>query len=343
MTILKRPNRLELSVIVGVGVAVWCLALAGVAKAQDPPPPPPVTLGPTGDFAVLSDAGPLSLGNHTLILGTGASLASTYAVLKIGDAQTRIQGDAIATQFELNPPPATITMLNYGHVTGACVTDGTTIPTSIFLHTGATCGSEVADPNSPLIGNLADAVDNEEIVDAAILCQEPTEMLPAIVLGAGKKMTIPVAAGLNVIVTPSITLGNSSVLTLSGGSADSVVLATTGSPGEGKINVGDSAKIVLAGLSPQNVWISSTPEPQGFNPPASAANASLILKNSSVINGTLHGGFTCSIGSSVTINGAIICDYGLTAGHNLTVNFKPATGLSLPDCITDDPIDLDTD
>jgi hypothetical protein len=224
MTILKRPNRLELSVIVGVGVAVWCLALAGVAKAQDPPPPPPVTLGPTGDFAVLSDAGPLSLGNHTLILGTGASLASTYAVLKIGDAQTRIQGDAIATQFELNPPPATITMLNYGHVTGACVTDGTTIPTSIFLHTGATCGSEVADPNSPLIGNLADAVDNEEIVDAAILCQEPTEMLPAIVLGAGKKMTIPVAAGLNVIVTPSITLGNSSVLTLSGGSSDMVRL-----------------------------------------------------------------------------------------------------------------------
>jgi hypothetical protein len=341
MTILKRPNRLELSVIVGVGVAVWCLALAGIAKAQDPPPPPPVTLGPTGDFAVLSDAGPLSLGNHTLILGTGASLASTYAVLKIGDAQTRIQGDAIATQFELNPPPATITMLNYGHVTGACVTDGTTIPTSIFLHTGATCGSEVADPNSPLIGNLADAVDNEEIVDAAILCQEPTEMLPAIVLGAGKKMTIPVAAGLNVIVTPSITLGNSSVLTLSGGSADSVVLATTGSPGEGKINVGDSAKIVLAGLSPQNVWISSTPEPQGFNPPASAANASLILKNSSVINGTLHGGYTCSIGSGVTINGALICDYGLTAGNNLIVNFAPATGLSLPNCITDDPIEED--
>ena len=340
MTIPKRPYRLELSAIVAVGVAVWCLALAGVAKAQDPPPPPPVTLGPTADFAILSDAGPLSLGNHTLILGAGASVASTYSNLMIGDAQTKIQGNAIATQFEQAPPPAMTTMLNYGHVKGTCVTDGG----PITLRTGATCGSKSTDPNSPLIVNLADAVDNEEIVDAAILCQEPTQTLPAIVLGAGKKMTImtTLPGELNVIVAPSITLGNSSVLTLSGGSADTVVLATTGTPGEGKINVGFSAKIVLAGgLVPQNVWISSTPEPQGLNPPASAADASLILKNSSVINGTLHGGYTCSIGSSVTINGAIICDYGLTAGHNLTVNFKPATGLSLPNCITDDPIEED--
>jgi hypothetical protein len=329
-----------LSAVVAAGLMVCGLGLGAIANAQDPPPPPPITVGPTGDFAVLSDAGPLSLGNHTLILGTGASLASTYGVLTIGDAQTKIQGDAIATQFELNPPPATITIANYGHVVGACVTDGPPSPPSILLHTGATCGSKVMDPNSPLIGNLADAVDNEEIVDAAILCQEPTETLPAINLGAGKKQTITLASGLNIIVTPSITLGNSSTLTLNGGSADSVVLATTGAPGEGKINVGFSAKIVLTGgLVAQNVWITSTPEPEGFNPPA--ADPSLTLKNSSVINGTLHGGYTCSVGSNVTINGAIICDYGLTAGHNLSVNFKPATGLSLPDCITDDPIDLD--
>jgi hypothetical protein len=336
MTILKRLYSLKLLAI-GVGATIWCLAQVGIANAQDPPPPPPITVGPTGDFAILSDSGPLSLGNHTLVLGTGASVASTYSSpLLIGDAQTKIQGDAIATEFELNPPPAATTIQNYGHVTGACVTDGG----PITLLTGATCGSKVTDPNSPLIGNLADAVDNEEIVDAAILCQEPTETLPAINLGAGKKQTITLASGLNIIVTPSITLGNSSTLTLSGGSADSVVLATPGTPGEGKINVGFSAKIVLTGgLVAQNVWITSTPEPQGFNPPA--ADPSLILKNSSVINGTIHGGFTCSIGSGVTINGALICDYGLTAGNNLIVNFKPATGLSLPNCITDDPIEED--
>lgn len=74
MTIFKKLYRLKLLAIV-VGATVWCFAQAGIANAQDPAPP--VTVGPTGDFAVLSDAGPLSLGNHTLVLGTGASVAST--------------------------------------------------------------------------------------------------------------------------------------------------------------------------------------------------------------------------------------------------------------------------
>jgi len=334
----RKRFRLELSAVFAAVVATGWLTLTGIAKAQDDPPPPPVTIGATGNFAILSDAGPLSLGNHTIVSGVGASVASTYANLVIGDAQTKIQGNAIATQFDQNPPPANTTELNYGHVAGACVTDGG----PITLHTGATCGSKVMDPDSPYIVTLGDAVDNEEVVDAAILCQTPTQTLGPIVLGAGKKETITdtLPGELNVISTPSITLGNSSTLTLSGGPTDTLVLETTGTPGEGKITVGFSAKIVLAGgLVPSNVWISSTPEPAGFNPPA--ANPSLTLKNSSVIYGTLHGGYTCLLGSSVTINGAIICDYGFTSGHNLTVNFEPATGLSLPNCITDDPIDLD--
>jgi hypothetical protein len=103
MTILKRLYSLKLLAI-GVGATIWCLAQVGTANAQDPPPPPPITVGPTGDFAILSDSGPLSLGNHTLVLGTGASVASTYSSpLLIGDAQTKIQGDAIATEFELIP------------------------------------------------------------------------------------------------------------------------------------------------------------------------------------------------------------------------------------------------
>src|ERR1700723_3228500 len=100
MRSLKKPHSLEMSAVVALGLAIWCLTLAGIAHAQDPGLPPPVTLGATADFAILSDAGPLTLGNHTLVLGTGASVGSTYSNLMLGDAETKIQGDAIATQFE---------------------------------------------------------------------------------------------------------------------------------------------------------------------------------------------------------------------------------------------------
>ncbi len=102
MFIGRRPN-LGLSAVLAASATIFCLALNGITKAQDdPPPPPPITLGPVADFVLLSDAGPASLGNHTLISG---SIGSTYSDLAIGDAQTKITGNAIATEFELAPRP----------------------------------------------------------------------------------------------------------------------------------------------------------------------------------------------------------------------------------------------
>jgi len=307
-----------LSAVLTASATIGCFALigfAGAAQAQ-------VTLGPAAQFALLADDGALDVGNHTLISGPGGNIGATYNDISIGGNNTDIIGNAVDTVFgEIMFPPATITLLNYAHVVGTCVTDGG----DIILNTGATCTHQVMDPTdtNPNIVLLGEAVDQEEVFDAAVLCQQPTQSV-TINLAAGKTKTITDTTALNVITAPNITLGNSAVLTLSGNSTDIVILETTG-----PITIGDSAKIVLAGgLVPQNVWISSTTEFVGFHKPATPPTT--MIGNSAVINGTIHGGETCSLGTGVTFNGALICDYGITAGANLTMNFKPATGISLP-------------
>ncbi len=313
----KKSNRWESRAISCLSVGVWCLALAGLANAQG------TTLGAAADFAVLSDAGPLVLGNHTIMTGVATNVGATYSNVLIGGDNTLIRGDAIATLFELGPG-ATIRLSNQAHVSGACVTDGG----AITLGVGAACGSQDTTNTSPDITLIGNAVDQEENFDQAVSCLTPTQSPPAINLAASKTMTITdtVPNGLNVISTPSITLGGSAVLTLQGGILDTVILETPGT-----LSLGYGAKIVLqGGLMPQNVWITTTTEPAGFNPPATTP--SVFLNNSSVVFGSVHGGYTCGLGSGVTITGAMICDYGITSGPNLTVHFAPATGFSLPAC-----------
>lgn len=273
MTFLKKPDKSGLPAVFVTVAAIWCLALVGIANAQ-------VTLGDAVDFAVLSDAGPLTLGNSTVISGVSTNVGATYGNIKMFGNNTKVNGDAIATLFELGPG-ATISLLNHAHVLGACVTDGG----AITLAVGATCLSQDTTGTSPDLTMIGNAVNQEEVFDQAVLCQTPTQSLAAINLAASKTKTITdtVPNGLNVISTPSITLGNSS-------------------------------------------------EPAGFNPPA--ITPSVFLNNSSVVFGSVHGGYTCGLGSGVTINGAIICDFGFTAGPNLRVHFAPATGLSLSACAT---------
>ncbi|MBF6560841.1 MAG: hypothetical protein IVW56_11155 [Candidatus Binataceae bacterium] len=315
MTPLKKSVKFGWSAVFAGSVAIWCLALAGIANAQG------VTLGAAANFALLSDAGPMTLGNSAVILGVSTNVGATYSNIKIGGNNTKINGDVIATLFE-NGPGATISLANYAHVLGACVTDGG----AITLGSGATCGSQDTTNTNPDITMIGNAVDQEENFDQAVSCEAPTQSIAAIAPAAGKTQTIALSAGLNVISTPSVAMGNSSVLILKGGSTDSVILETAGS-----FSMGFGAKIVLqGGLMAQNVFITTTTEPAGFNPPASPP--SVFINNSSVIYGTVHGGDTCTLGSGVTINGAMICDYGLTTGPNLKMNFAPATGLSLPGC-----------
>jgi hypothetical protein len=315
----RKSNRWGSRAIFGMSVGVFCLALAGLANAQG------ITLGPAADFAVLSDAGPLNLGNHTIMTGVGTNVGATYSNIMLGGNNTLIPGDVIATLFELGPG-ATIGLANHATIAGKCVTDGGAITTGI----GATCLSEDTTGTSPDITMIGNAVNQEENFDEAVSCLTPTQSLVAINLAASKTMTITdtISNGLNVISTPSITLGGSAVLTLHGGILDTVILETPGT-----LSLGFSAKIVLqGGLLPQNVWITSTTEPAGFNPPATTP--SVFLNNSSVVFGSVHGGYTCGLGSGVTITGAMICDFGMTSGPNLTVHFAPATGFSLPACVS---------
>jgi len=313
----RKSNNWKLWSSFSLAVGFWCFALIGSANAQG------VTLGPAADFALLSDAGPLTLANHTVMTGVGTNVGATYSNVVVGGNNSVIRGEVIATLFEKGPG-ATIGLTARAFVLGACVTDGGAITTG----TGAVCLSKDTTGTNPALTMIGNAVNQEENFDAAVSCLAPTQSLAAINLAdsATKTITDTILNGLNVISTPSITLGNSSVLTLTGGILDTVVLETPGA-----LSVGDSAKIVLAGgLLPQNVWITSTTEPEGFNPPA--AIPSVHLNNSSVVFGSIHGGHTCGIGTGVTITGAMICDYGISAGDNLTVHFAPATGFSLPGC-----------
>jgi len=320
MKLLRKPLKWGWAAFAG-GAAIFCLAFIGIANAQ-------VTIGDLGSFALLADDGTLAVGNHTILTG-GGDLGAVYADITIGGNNTSIAGDAIASMFDIFPPGATILLQNYATVLGSCVTDGG----EVTLDTGAGCTHAVIDTAgdpaaTPFITLLGDAVNQEEAFDSAVLCQTPTQTLGAITLAASQKSTITdtVPGGLNVITTPSITLGNSSTLTLSGGSGDTLILRTPGT-----ITVGSSAKIVLTGgLTPSNVWISSTTEFVGFHAPANPPTT--IIGSSSTINGTIHGGETCGLSTGVTINGALVCDYGITAGQNLTLHFSPAIGISLPAC-----------
>jgi hypothetical protein len=328
MKFSKKPKKVRLSAVLAASATICCLALigfAGAAHAQ-------VTLGPTGEFALLADDGALTVGNHTLLTGAKGNLGATYSPIMIGGNNTQIIGDAIAALFgQVFAPPvvANISLFNYANVVGTCATDNGQVILGTNGDGLATCSDVINDApdTNPDIVLLGNAVDQEEVFDQAVLCQKVT-LTDSIILADSQKSTIKTipGLGLNVINSPGgITLGNSSTLTLSGAPTDTVILETTGT-----ITVGSSAKIVLVGLVPQNVWITSTTEFVGFHAPASPPTT--IIGNSSTINGTIHGGETCSLGTGVAFNGALICDYGITAGNNLTLNFLPATGISLPAC-----------
>jgi len=331
MKFLKKPIKQNLLAVFAASATIWCLALNGLAGAGSPPPP--VTLGPTGEFALLADDGPLVVGNHTLLTGAKGNLGASYSPIMIGGNNTQIIGDAIAALFgQVFAPPvvANISLFNYANVVGTCVTDNGQVILGTNGDGLANCSVDVindAPDTNPDIVLLGNALDQEEVFDQAVLCQKVTQTVP-VILAASQKSTITTTPGLglNVINSPGgINLGSSSTLTLSGAPTDSVILETTGS-----IFVGYSAKIVLVGLLPKNVWITSTTEFVGFQPPANPATTT--IQNSSTINGTIHGGEGCLLGTGVALNGALICDYGITAGNNLTLNFLPATGISLSAC-----------
>jgi hypothetical protein len=140
-------------------------------------------------------------------------------------------GDAISDS-------GSITVNNWTKVMNKCVTGGG----PVNLKTGASCGGTDTSGSNPLLGALALAYINGGFFACDVQNGTPTQSLPAINLAASKQMTIAdtVSGGLNFIDVPSMALGNSSTLTLSGGASDTVVLRV-----DGDTSIGHSARILL--------------------------------------------------------------------------------------------------
>jgi hypothetical protein len=303
-------------------VALALGSISTIANAQN-------TLGPAAMFAILGDAGPVTIGNSAIIIGAGANIGASYNPIILGGNNSKYNGSVILSNFEFAPPGLDIHLNNYATVTGTCASASGTVTKG----SGATCGAIVTTSTNPFTTLLENALNTEETWDDVVNCQPATITLPAINLGASKtqKITTNMPGGLTVVSTPNITLGSSSTLTLFGAINDKVILIT---PGNITLNFG--AKIVLAGgLMPQNVLIQAESEPaeEGSDEPIGIVS----LANSTSLSGTLHCGNGCTLGSGVNLTGAVLADQGIVAGPNLRLTFAPLTGMSLPACTNPNP------
>ena len=300
-----------------------------------------VTIGNGSKFAILGD-GPLpndnknllSMGDNTVLTGPAASIGSVAEEIDIGAFST-IDGDVAAGTFTYNPPVANIHLGPKAVVKGKCVTDA-----SGSVNAASQCqGGVDSTGTNPYItftplGLIGTAANQEECVDANVLCQTVTQQVQISAVPAAKiTLTTTVTGGLNVLQAPNIILGSRATLTLKGGTNDELILETPGT-----INLGPSSKILLAGgLQAKNVLITATTPGRGEDPGINPASTSWISTGSGVtINGEVHAENGCTYGPNNTINGAIVCDWGLQIGTGLHLNHIPMS-LAMPQCTDSGP------
>jgi hypothetical protein len=212
-----------------------------------------------------------------------------------------------------------ITVGNWTKVLGKCGTDN---DSPVTLKVGASCGSVSMDGDG---FDVVPPVYDSNYFACNIRDATATQSIPGVNITAGKLFTITdeVSGGLNVIDVPSLTLGNSSTLTLSGGSSDTLALRVDGST-----SIGNGAKILLAGgLTPSSVVIAT----QGGI--SSWSNSATI--DGTVLNGLDQSDFdvptaACTTGSGTTLNGALLCGGDIRLGANSRVNFQPADLVHVP-------------
>jgi len=334
----KHTNRMSLALAIPLGLGIFWTATA-MAQAtplcvSDPGSNPPVTIREGADFAILLD-GPLPnlrpntliLGAKTVVSGGDGTIGGVYSSIALGSLSS-VSGDVAASMFDQAPPTLSIQLGATTTVQGLCATDGGVItPAGECLG-----GSDRSGTNSYVTtkppGTMGLAVDQEECVDGAVLCQPATDTV--VNVPAAGKLTLKVSSGLNVLTAPDITLGSLSTLTLRGPADAEVVLETPGA-----INLGPMSKIVLAGgLLAENVLITAT-TPPGFSEDPGATNKStskFITGEGVTINGEIHGEYGCDLGANNTVNGAIVCDFELRAGSGLHVNHIPLA-IELPNLL----------
>ena len=255
-----------------------------------------VTLGDALNFAALSDTGDVIISN-TARVSVNALGAAAGQNVTLGNTSLD-SNDVIATS-------GVVTLGNYAKVKGECITNGG----AVVLGTGAKCGSTDTSGSNAKLALVSQALTDVGTFESALASQTPTQTLGPISLAAGKKTTVTdTVAGLNIIQVDSITLGNSSTLTISGASSDFTVLNIVGD-----LSIGSGAHLALTGgIISSHVLINV----QGTIP---------TWLNSTVIGATIvapNSGVTA--GSGAKLDGAIIADGTITFGPNATLIFQPS-------------------
>src|SRR5665213_3048729 len=103
-------------------VALALGSISAIANAQ-------TTLGAALNFAILGDAGPVTIGNSALLIGAGTNVGASYNPITLGGNNSKYNGSIIASNFEFTPPdPGLVIHLNnYATVTGTCATASGTV------------------------------------------------------------------------------------------------------------------------------------------------------------------------------------------------------------------------
>ncbi len=304
----------KMAAIVVIMGAFIC-ARVTVAAAQD-------SLGSALSFSLLSFA---SDGDVEIGIGNASKVTSSLCFNgEVGAGNDIVLGNNGLYSGDVISYEGDITLNNYAKVQGQCVTSGG----AVTLKVGASCAGGTDTTGSNGLLSLLDYANQDGGYFACdVASGTPTYSASAINIAAGKQFTITdtVSGGLNFIDVPSMTIGNSATLFLSGGASDTVVLRV-----DGNTSIGYGAKIMLTGgLTPFNVVIAT----QG---------GISFWGNSSTVNGTvLNGqpfnfnGRECPIGSGVTVNGAVLCEDDLSMGPNARVNFEPAFAVQVPSTCAD--------
>jgi len=336
----KHTNRMSLALAIPLGVGLFW---AATAAAQLTPlcsgtiAGDPVTIGDGANFAILLD-GPLpnlrpntlALGAKTVVSGPAGAIGGAYSNIALG-SMSAVSGDVAGSMFDQAPPEATIQLGAKTVVDGTCATDGGVIGAAGTCEGGKDNSGTNDNITTSPPGIIGLAVNQEEFVDGDVLCQPATSEV--INVPQTGKLTLTASSGLNVFDAPNITLGSLSTLTLSGPSDAEVILETPGA-----INLGPMSKIVLAGgLTAGNVLITAT-TPPGFSvdPGHTSKSTSKVITGTGVtINGEVHGEYGCSLGANNTINGALVCDFHVSAGAGLQINHIPIA-IQIPNYLNSD-------
>jgi hypothetical protein len=261
-----------------------------------------VTLGNALDFSALSTTGDVDINNVAKVgvaaIGPQGDVAGSNVTL---GSNSLAGGDAISSPGNVNA------LGNFSKVSGECITGA---GGAVHLGTGAKCvlGEDTSGTNGKLTV-FADAITDVGTFVTALTAATPTETLGPVTLADGKKTTLTdTVAGLNIVEVPSVTLGNSSTLTLSGPAGDTVVLEITGN-----LKIGSGARILLAGgLTPADVIIY-------------VGGAVTSWGNTTTVNGTiLAPNSPIAAGSGAKVTGAIIGNGNVTFLQNATLTFEPS-------------------